>query len=59
MLMLLMDVRSIRVVGINQIDRIVDDNAGKRSAVDSEDDCYIYHTDQSSTSSGYISTQLM
>ena len=59
MLMLLLDVRSVRVVGIDQIDRIVDGSAGKRSAVDSEDGCHIYHADQSSTSSGYISTRLL
>ena len=56
---LLLGVRSVRVVGIDQIDRIVDDSAGKRSAVDSEDGCHIYHADQSSTSSGCISMQLV
>ena len=59
MLMLLLDVRYVHVGGIDQIDRIVDDSVGKRSAVDSEDGCHIYHADQSSTSSGCISMLLL
>ena len=57
--MLLFDVQNVRVVGIDLQYKIVDDSAGKRSAVDSEDGCHIYHTDQSSTSSGCISMQLL